>query len=264
MNRKSDGRTVGQSVGLFTVTGALVLATALSDRPTVRPSHDVHAEYVKFLSGSDTITAYLAYPERRDPAPAVVVIHEIFGVSDFIRQTTERLAGDGFVALAPDLLSRSGGTPAAGNDARRLIMALPQDQVMRDLDATIAYLKSLKSVRENRIGVIGFCWGGGQSFRYATHNPELRAFVVCYGPTPAAQDIARIRARGLGIYAENDARINTSLPGLDSVLRASGKQYRYTVYPGTGHGFIRTRDNPAAADSAWRAAVGFFRSELEQ
>jgi carboxymethylenebutenolidase len=194
----------------------------------------------------------------------VILIHEIFGVSDFMRRTTERLAGDGFVAVAPDLLSRSGGTPAAGDDARRLIMSLPQDQVMRDLDATTAYLKSLKSVRGDRVGVIGFCWGGGQSFRYAAHNPDLKAFVVCYGPTPPAQEIARIRARGLGVYAENDSRINSSLPALDSVLRATGKQYRYTVYPGTGHGFIRTRDNPASADSAWRAIVGLFRSELEQ
>ena len=264
MHLRSDGRTVGQSGSWFLAGMAMVLGVALSDRPTVRPSADVHAEYVKFLSGSDTITAYLAYPERRDPAPGVIVIHEIFGLSDFIRETTERLARDGFVAVAPDLLSRSGGTPVAGDNARRLITSLPEDQVMRDLDAAFAHLRSLKSVRSDRIGVIGFCWGGGQSFRYGAHNPDLGAFVVCYGPTPAAQEIARIRARGLGVYAENDARINSSLPALDSVLRATGKQFRYRIYPQTGHGFIRTRDNPAAADSAWQAIVGFFRSGLEQ
>src|SRR5882672_6260269 len=158
------------------------------------PPTDVHAEYVKFPSGRDTITAYLAYPERRDPAPAVVVIHEIFGMSDFVRQTTEQLARDGFVALAPDLLSRRGGTPPSTDDARKLIAGLNPDTLTLDLDATVAYLKTLKAVRGDRIGVIGFCWGGGQSFRYATNNPALRAYVVCYGAAPSLADVARIRA----------------------------------------------------------------------
>src|SRR5216117_3194732 len=123
---------------------------------------DIHAEYVKYLSGRDTITAYLAYPERKDPAPAVVVIHEIFGMSDFIRQTTEQLAKDGFVAIAPDLLSHHGGTPASGDSARKLIAQLDTDTLTKDLDATVAYVKRLKAVRPDRVGVIGFCWGGGQ------------------------------------------------------------------------------------------------------
>jgi carboxymethylenebutenolidase len=223
---------------------------------------DIHAEYVKYLSGPDTITAYLAYPERSGPAPAVIVIHEIFGLSDFIRKTTEQLAGDGFVAIAPDLLSRRGGTPAAADSARRLIAGLHQDTVTADLDATFAYFKGVRSVRPDRIGVIGFCWGGGQSFRYATNNPALGAFVVCYGPAPNLADVARIRARGLGIYAENDARINASLPDVEAAVRRAGREYRATVYPGTGHGFLRSRDNATAADSAWRAIVAFFRTEL--
>src|SRR6266478_3050483 len=169
---------------------------------------DIHAEYVKFPSGRDTITAYLAYPERKDPAPAVVVIHEIFGMSDFVRQTTEQLAKDGFVAIAPDLLSRRGGTPPSSDDARKLIAGLNPDTVTQDLDATRGYLNKLKPVRTGEIGIIGFCWGGGQSFRYATNTPQLKAFVVCYGPSPNAADMGKIRAKGLGIYAENDARIN--------------------------------------------------------
>jgi carboxymethylenebutenolidase len=225
---------------------------------------DIHAEYVKYLSGNDTITAYLAYPERRDAAPGVIVIHEIFGLSDFVRQTTERLASDGFVAIAPDLLSRNGGTAAAGENVRSLISSLPKNEVAQDLDATFAYLKTLKSVRGDRIGTIGFCWGGGQSFQYAAHNPDLKAFVVCYGPSPSPAEVARIRAKGLGVYAENDARINANLPALDTAVRQAGNDYAYAIYPGTGHGFIRSRDNPAAADSAWRAIVGFFRSTLER
>ena len=224
---------------------------------------DTHAEYVKYASGTDTVTAYLAYPERRDPAPAVIVIHEIFGLSDFIRQTTEQLARDGFVAIAPDLLSRRGGTPADADSARRLIAGLPPDSVTADLDATAAYLRTVRAARGDRPGVIGFCWGGGQSFRYATNNERLGAYVVCYGPGPDAAAAARIRARGLGVYGERDARINASLPVVDSALRAAGKDYRYAVYPGVGHGFLRTRDVPAVADSAWGVIVRFLRQELE-
>src|SRR5216110_1643583 len=189
---------------------------------------DIHAEYVKFPSGRDTVTAYLAYPERKDPAPAVVVIHEIFGLSDFIRQTTEQLAKDGFVAIAPDLLSRRGGTPATPDSARKLIATLNPDTVTQDLNAAAAYVKTVRAVRGDRIGVIGFCWGGGQSFRYATNNPELRAFVVCYGPAPNPPDMARIRARGLGVYAENDARIDAGLPDAAAAVKQYAKDYRYT------------------------------------
>src|SRR5207253_11491979 len=114
------------------------------------------------------------------------------------------------------------------------------------------------------IGVIGFCWGGGQSFRYATNAPSLRAFVVCYGPSPDASAIARIRAKGLGVYAENDARINAGLADVDRAVKQYGKDYRYTVYPGVGHGFLRSRDVPAVADSAWRTVIGFFRENLER
>ena len=195
MGRRSDGRTVGRSDGLILGTLAAGIVLVLSVSQTVRPS-DIHSEYVKFLSGRDTITAYLAYPERRDPAPVVIVIHEIFGMSDFIRQTTEQLAKDGFVALAPDLLSRRGGTPASPDSARKLIATLNPDTVTQDLNAAAAYVKTVRAVRGDRIGVIGFCWGGGQSFRYATNNPDLRAFVVCYGPAPNPQDVARIRAKG--------------------------------------------------------------------
>src|SRR6267143_3575209 len=154
---------------------------------------DIHSEYVKFPSGRDTITAYLAYTERKDPAPDVVVIHEIFGMSDFIRQTTEQLAKDGFVAIAPDLLSRRGGTPASTDSARKLIAGLNPDTITLDLNATLAYVKTLKPVRASEIGIIGFCWGGGQSFRYATNSPSLAAFVVCYGPSPNPADMGKIR-----------------------------------------------------------------------
>src|SRR2546428_6190193 len=230
---------------------------------TAHSRPDIHSEYVKYLSGKDTVTAYIAYPERPQSAPAVIVIHEIFGISDFIRQTTEQLAKDGFVAIAPDLLSRRGGTPSSPDSARKLIATLNPDTVTADLDATRAYLKTVKAARANDVGIIGFCWGGGQSFRYATNAPELKAVVVCYGPAPHAADMAKIRAKGLGGYAENGARIDAGVPGAAAAMRAAGQQYPYTVYPGVGHGFFRTREKPEVADSAWGAVIRFFRAQLK-
>ena len=250
------------------VAGVGILAPAAMNLPPSAALRrlsppDVHSEYVKFLSGKDTVTAYIAYPERPQPAPAVIVIHEIFGMSDFIRQTTEQLAKDGFVAIAPDLLSRRGGTPATPDSARKLIATLNGDTVTADLDATRAYLKTLKPVRASDIGVIGFCWGGSQSFRYATNAPDLKAFVVCYGGAPDPADMAKIRAKGLGVYAENDARIDAGLPDATAAMRAAHKDYPYTVYPGVGHGFLRTREKPEVADSAWNAVIRFFRAQLK-
>jgi carboxymethylenebutenolidase len=255
-NRRLAGWAVS---GLGAGLAVFSLAAYPSNRLT-----DIHSEYIKYTSGKDTITAYLAYPERPDPAPAVLVIHEIFGLSDFIRQTTEQLAKDGFVAIAPDLLSRTGGTLAAGDSARRMIVGLPPDQVTADLDAARAYLKGIRAARADAVGVIGFCWGGGQSFRYATNSADLKAFVVCYGPSANPADMARIRAKGLGVYAENDARINAGLNDAAAAMRAAGKDYQYAVYPGVGHGFFRSREKPEVADSAWKAVITFFNGALSR
>src|SRR6266705_1702930 len=259
-------RAVKAGGGRWKAVEAGIVGTALAAAVGVPHLHrpDIHAEYVRFPSGKDTVTAYLAHPERKDRAPAVLVIHELFGMSDFIRHATEQLAQDGFVAIAPDLLSRRGGTPASADSARKLIATLDPDTVAKDLDATLAYVKRLSAVRPERIGVIVFCWGGGQSFRYATRNPSLRAFVVCYGPAPEALAIARIRARGFGVYAENDARINAGLPDVDGAVRTYHTDYHSTVYPGVGHGFLRTREKPEVADSAWGDVIRFLKESLER
>src|SRR5438046_8034145 len=156
MRGKNDGRMGGWAVGLFGVP-LLVAVPFLPIGPSAHRPTDIHSEYVKYLSGKDTVTAYIAYPERPQPAPAVIVIHEIFGMSDFIRQTTEQLAKDGFVAIAPDLLSRRGGTPATPDSARKLIATLNPDTVTQDLAATRAYLKTLQPVRASDLGLNRFC-----------------------------------------------------------------------------------------------------------
>ena len=258
---KRRGTAQRSAVVVTAIFGLLLLRIFAPLRASSRI--DIHAEYVKILSGKDTITAYLAYPERPQPAPAVIVIHEIFGQSDFIKQTTEQLAKDGFVAIAPDLLSRRGGTPASQDSARKLIATLNPDTITMDLDATRNFLNKNKAVRANEIGVIGFCWGGGQSFRYATNAPQLKAFVVCYGPAPDTAAMSKIKAKGLGVYAENDARIDAGLPDATAAMKAAHKDYPYTIYPGVGHGFLRTREKPEVADSAWNAIIRHFRANLK-
>jgi carboxymethylenebutenolidase len=247
--------------------GAVLVGFALHQPPRTSTNFadaDIHSEYVKYASGSDTITAYLAFPERADKAPAVIVIHDIYGMSDRLRPAVEQLARRGFVAIGPDLLSRRGGTPANQDSTRRLIGALNADTVTRDLDATYAYLQTLTAVRVDRIGVIGFCWGGAQSFRYATNNPKLGAFVVCYGSGPDTATLARIKAGGLGVYGENDARINAGLTDLTAALQRARVDYQYHVYPGVGHAFLQTREKPEVADSAWLAIERFFRERLDR
>jgi carboxymethylenebutenolidase len=248
--------------GLLAV-GAMVVGTvviAASHPSHAVPSHraaDIHGEWVRYAGrGGDTVLAYIAYPERPDPGPAMIVIHEIFGMSDWVRSMADSLAVAGYVAIAPDLLTRRGTTEKV-QEVRRAISELPPDSITVDLDATYAYLQSLKAVQRDAIGVIGFCWGGGQSFRYATNNPALKAAVVCYGPAPDSAGIARIHAPVFGVYGQNDARITASVPDAERAMRAAGKRYTATVYPGAGHGFLRTREPPAEAARAWQDILAF-------
>jgi len=236
---------------------------AATDYTARLEAYSGHGEWVKYDAADGAeITGYIAFPERPDPAPAMIVIHEIFGMSDFIRTVTHDLAVAGYVALAPDLLSRVGGTEGA-DDARRAIRDLDPDGITMDLEATKAYLRSLASVDGERLGVIGFCWGGSQSFRYATNAADLDAAVVCCGTAPDAEGIARIEAPVLGVYAENDARVSAALPDVEAAMKTAGKPFHYTIYKGANHGFIRSRNVPEEADRAWADIVAFLSEKLE-
>lgn len=225
-----------------------------------------HGEWVKYARGTDSIRAYVAYPERKTKAPAVIVIHEIYGLTAWEPTVADRLAKEGFVAILPDLLSsKHGRTPADPDSGRTLVGQLEPERVTADLDATYAYVNALPAVLGDRIGTIGFCWGGGQSFRYATANPNLRATIVCYGPAPDSAAFRRIRAPVLGIYGEDDARINASLPGVVAEMQSAGKTFAHEVYPGTGHGFLKPgrqgSDGPQV-DRAWTRILEFYRARL--
>ena len=226
-----------------------------------------HGEWVWIKRASDSVRAYVAYPERRDPAPAVIVIHEIFGLTDWEPTVGDKLAASGYVAIVPDMLSSKFGiTPPSQDSGRKLMAQLTPDGITADLNSAYDYVNGLSSVRKDRIGVMGFCWGGGQTFRYATNNPKLKAAVVCYGPNPDTTTFDRIQAPILGVYGENDNRINSQLPAVARIMSSKGKRFEADSYPGTGHGFLkpgRRGSDTDQVDKAWAKIFDFFKKELQ-
>jgi carboxymethylenebutenolidase len=193
------------------------------------------------------------------------VIHEIFGLSDWAREVTDELAEAGYIAIAPDLLSGSapggGGTAelGSGDAERKAISSLPPDQITADLNAVAAYVTKLPACN-GHFAVCGFCWGGGQTFRYATNNRDLKAAFVFYGTGPESPpDIARITCPVYGFYAGNDARVSATVPGSEKLMKSAGKTYEPVTYDGAGHGFMRAGEAPdanavnkKARDDAWQ------------
>jgi carboxymethylenebutenolidase len=223
-------------------------------------------EWIHIKKGADSIRAYLAAPVRSSLSPAIIVIHEIYGLTDWEPTVADRLAKAGYIAIVPDLLSsKHGKTPGDEAEARRLIGELEDERVTADLDAAYAYLNGLPSVDKGNIGTIGFCWGGGQSFRYATNNPNLRAVVVAYGPAPDTAAMRRIKAPVLGVYGEDDARINAALPTVKAGMEKAGKTFTSEVFQGTGHGFLkpgRQGYESPEREKAWKRILEFYRARL--
>lgn len=222
--------------------------------------------YLKTARSPDSVRAYVAYPEIKNRAPGVIVIHEIYGLTDWEPTVVDRLAKSGYVAIVPDLLSSTfGRSPADPDSGRKLVAELEPDRITHDLDAAFAYLNRLPAVRSGDVGVMGFCWGGTQTFRYATNNPDLRAAVVCYGQPPDTDALARVKAPVLGVYGENDARIDATLPDVAARLKTLRKSYTYEIYPGTGHGFLtpgRAGSDGPQPERAWGNILEFFKATL--
>lgn len=228
-----------------------------------------HQEWVKVKNGTREVNSFVVYPENKNKATAVVVIHEIFGMSDWVQSLTDQLAEAGYVAIAPDLLSgmgpNGGGTSSLDrNGVGQAIQSLPPDQITADLNAVADYISKVPAAN-GKVVVTGYCWGGGQSFRYATNNPNIKAAFVFYGPAPAAADgtpdkaaLAKIKAPVYGFYAGNDARINATLPKTTEAMTELKKTYDPVTYEGAGHGFMRAGEAPdaneankKARDDAW-------------
>jgi carboxymethylenebutenolidase len=216
-----------------------------------------HREYAKVTHDGRTVDTYVVYPEVKNKATVVVLIHEIFGLSDWMKLQADELAAKGYIVLAPDLLSAQGGTEkvsaAGGQDAViKAVVGLDKAQVNADLDAVADYGKKLASA-SGKLAVGGFCWGGGTTFAYATHRPDLSAAFVFYGPPPAAADMAKINAPVYGFYAGNDARISSTIPEATQEMKEAGKVYEPVVYDGAGHGFMRAGQAPDANEANKKA-----------
>jgi carboxymethylenebutenolidase len=218
-----------------------------------------HLEWVKVKHDHREVNCSIAYPEVKEKATAVIVIHEIFGLTDWVRSVTDQLAEAGYIAIAPDLLSGSGpnggGTAElGGNDGvRKAIGSLPADQITADLNAVAEYVKNLPACN-GRLVVAGFCWGGGESFRYASNNKEVKAAFVFYGSPPSRdEDLARIGCPVYGFYAGNDARITSTLPKTADRMKQAGKTYQPVTYEGAGHGFMRAGEAPDSSNANQQA-----------
>jgi carboxymethylenebutenolidase len=210
-----------------------------------------HGEWVDFKSGDRTIKAFVVYPERKDKAPVVLVIHEIFGLTDWVRGVCDQLAENGVIAIAPDLLS--GQTFSDADGARKAISALPTEQVKADLDATSDYALKIPA-GNGALAVCGFCWGGGVTFAYANENPKLKAAYSFYGLTPdEPSKVVNITSPVYGFYGENDEHINVGIPRAEQLMKAAGKKYEPVIYKGAGHGFMREGEMPNASEANKKA-----------
>jgi carboxymethylenebutenolidase len=206
-----------------------------------------HQEWVQIKHDNRTVQAFVVYPETKAKAPVIIVIHEIFGLTDWARSVADQLAANGYIAIAPDLLSgmgpKGGGSSEfSSQEVGKAISSLNPDQITADLNATADYAKKIPA-GNGKIAVSGFCWGGGQSFRFATNRKDLSAAFVFYGPGPA--DVSAITAPVYGFYAGEDARIGATVPATTEAMKKAGKKYDPVTYEGAGHGFMRAGEDPA-------------------
>ena len=229
---------------------------ALADSPR-------HQEIVKIPApGMEVpLDVFVVYPERADKAPVILVIHEIFGASDWVHSVADHLASQGFIALAPNFITGQEG------NAIGLVRALTNQQIVERLDAVRDYALKIPAAN-GKLATIGFCWGGSSSFIYATAQKDLDAAVVCYGSAPPNEELAKIQAPILGNYGEMDARVNVTIDPAKKELDRLGKTFEYGIYDGAGHGFFRaqtTRDNANlhATQKAWSATIEFLRKYTE-
>ena len=206
-----------------------------------------HHEYVTLKHGTRTLQAFVVYPEVKNKASVVILIHEIFGLSDWAKEMADELAAEGFIVVAPDLLSGFGPNGGGSSEfpsqdaTTKAVSMLDPAVVLADLDAAADYGKHLPAAN-GKIAVVGFCWGGGKSFAFAAHRKGLSAAFVFYGPGP--EDVSSITAPVYGFYGGNDARIGATVPATTAAMKAAGKIYEPVTYDGAGHGFMRAGEDP--------------------
>jgi carboxymethylenebutenolidase len=232
-----------------------------------------HGEWVDIpVRGGAPINSFVIYPERSTKAPVVIVIHEIFGMQDWVRGVADQLAKEGFITISPDLLSgmgpNGGGTASLGDQVGQTIRTLTNEMVVEKLNAVREYALQIPAAT-GRVGVIGFCWGGGEAFNYALKQPALVAAVSYYGPMPSdPKEYALAEAPILGLYGGADERVDANIPVATTELAKTGSSYEPHVFEGAGHGFLRAQDgqngaNMRATRESWPLVLEFLRKHLE-
>ena len=220
------------------------------------------ASEVQIPAGDATLIGYLARPASEDVSPVILVCHENRGLTPHIQDVTRRFAKAGYAALAVDLLSRQGGSAAVGEgNVPGALGNIPPDQFVEDFKSGWRYLQDQPFADADQVGMTGFCFGGGVTWRVATQMPELLAAVPFYGPHPPVEDVPNIRAAVLAIYGEQDSRINGSIPAIEEAMSANNKIYEKMIYPNADHAFHNdtgSRYNPEAAKDAWERTLAWF------
>ncbi len=225
----------------------------------------IEVEKVSWDAGGEKVNGYLAKPKGRTKLGGVIVIHENRGLNPHIQDVARRMAAEGFLALAPDMLSSMGGTPADEDAARDMIAKLDREKTIAGLVAAVPYLAK-RPEAAGKVGCVGFCWGGAMANMMAVRSPELAAAVAYYGSQPTAADVAKIKARVMLHYAGLDERINAGIPAYEGALKKAGVQYQVFVYDGVNHAFNNdtntARYDAAAAKLAWERTVAFLKQNL--
>lgn len=272
------------AVALVAMSAAIALA-----QPTTRPvgppaeagakaaldSSPRHGEWadVTLGAGQAPVRCWVVYPEVKDKAPVVIVIQEIYGLSDWLRATADQLAADGFIAIAPDLLSgkgpNGGGTDSfGGRDAvTKAVRDIKPDDAYAMLDAVAAFGQTLPAA-SGKTAVVGFCWGGGMSYGFAAHRPGLHAAVACYGSPPKGFDAKAVQCPVLGLFGGDDNRVTGTVPATEAAMKSASKTYVPHIYEGAGHGFFRQQDgkngaNRKAVDEGWPTLVQFLKDNTK-
>lgn len=229
-----------------------------------------HQEWVELKNGVRTVKAFVVYPEKKEKATCVVLIHEIMGLTDWVMSVADELAASGYIVIAPDFVSgmapNGGRTPDFSDvgKVREVISGLSPAQVTGDLDAAFKYAKGIPA-SNGKVAVGGFCWGGTQTFRYATANPSIAAGFVFYGSGPTDEnDIRKIGAPIFGFYGGNDNRVNATVPQSEKLMKSAGKRFEPVIYEGAGHGFMRAGQAPDANEANKKAREAAWKRMLDE
>ncbi len=253
------GGIAAASALLPQLEGNYAMAEVAKDDPRL------DTEYIKYPGETGEVRASFARPKGDEKLPGVIVIHENRGLNPHTEDVARRVALEGFLAIAPDALSPLGGTPEDADEARSMIGKLDAEDTVKNFVAAVKYLKTHPQ-STGKVGVMGFCWGGGMTNQVAVNSPDLVAAVPFYGRQPASEDVPKIKASLLIHYAGLDERINAGIPAFEAALKAASVDYKIYMYEGAGHAFFNdtgSRYHEEAAKLAWERTIAFLKEKLK-